>query len=263
MCNELKCKINRFENLKKNRKTMGCDWAKIRTTNKVVPTNNSTNQSVSTLPVKVVGQQNTGSFGVTLTQSASNVNDHSENNNENVVIDKSIDQSILIPLENLKSIVQNESTKHEELVLVDNVTNYPMQIFEQMSTHETTNEHLPQRINSGTSNKRSISANSQQWESEHHSKKINDEMVPVSDKSIAGKDPDNTPSTINDRMEKKINDDTVSISDKSIVEDTDNIADTINNQIEKKINDSIQEPTITGNSNLEIFALLILRFLFL
>jgi hypothetical protein len=118
----------------------------------------------------IVKQQKTGSVDVTLKQPVSNGIDHSKQNNEHIVIDDSTDQSILIPLENFKPLVPDESTQHKEIAIIHDSTKYPtsatvnslMQTFEQMSSHETISEYLPQRINSGTSNKRPISANSQQ-----------------------------------------------------------------------------------------------------
>jgi len=188
---------------------MGCKWPKFITTDKVVPVNNSTNQSLPALDYDVIQQQNTVSFDITTKQPASDIIDHSKQNNEHMVIDGSVDQSIPIPLENLKPVLPDESTKHVDIVIVPDTANYlastsannPMQTFEQMSTHETTNENLPQRINSGTSNKRQISANSQQQEDDHH-KKLNDETLSITDKSIVEENIDIISNTDDDQIEK-------------------------------------------------------------
>jgi hypothetical protein len=135
---------------------MGCKWPKFGTTGEVVPVNNSTDQSVPALDDDIIQQKNTGSLDVNAKQPAPDVIDHSKQNNEHIVVDGSVYQSIPIPLENLKPVLPDESTKYEAIVIVHDVTNYStstfvnnsMQTVEKMSTHETTNEHLPQRITS-------------------------------------------------------------------------------------------------------------------
>ncbi len=205
---------------------MGCKWPKIGATYKASPVNESTNQSVPVLNDVVIGQQNTESLDVTLRQPISNITDYSRQSNEHAVVDESIEQSIPISVENSKPLSSDESTNHEVFGLIHNATNYPtstfidnsMQTFEQMSTHETTNKYLLQRNNSGTLNKRSISENNQQQQTDHRSEKSNDEIISVSNKSIEE-------------------------------ENIDDIPDTTNDQTNKKIDGSIEETTITGKVN--------------
>jgi hypothetical protein len=178
---------------------MGCKWPKFGTNEKVVPINYSPNQSISALEDVLVGQQNIGSFNVTVKQPVSNVIDHSKQNNEHIVIDDSTDQCIPIPLENRKPLLSAKLTKHEEIAIVHDATHYPGSTFEGMSTLETINEHPSERITSGTSKKRLMSANNRQQANDHYSGKLNDEIVSISDNSILGENTDILSAMTNDQ----------------------------------------------------------------
>jgi hypothetical protein len=145
---------------------MGCDCTKLGATTKIIPVKDATNQSASALGDNTVRRKSNASFDNIQKTPASNIIDDSVTNNEHVKIDSYIEQSNLVPVENLKAVSPDKSRKHEELTSVDDAANYVTSTSTnksiQTSTGETTNEHLPNRIDSGTSNERLTSANSQQ-----------------------------------------------------------------------------------------------------
>jgi len=199
---------------------MGCKWPKFGSHTKVAPFNGSTDQSVSTFGDAVVKQPKMISLNVVLRPNPSNVVDYSKQNDSHTMINGSIDQSILTPVQNLKPLSPDQSTKYEKIAIQDTMNyststsvNNPMQTFKPISTRETTNERLPEQY--------PISENNQQQEDDYDDKRLNDETFTAFEESI-------------------------------VEENNYMISDTTNDQIEKKIDNSIQDPTISGNNNLKI-----------
>jgi hypothetical protein len=214
---------------------MGCDCTKLGATTKIIPVKDATNQSASALGDNTVRRKSNASFDNIQKTPASNIIDDSVTNNEHVKIDSYIEQSNLVPVENLKAVSPDKSRKHEELTSVDDAANYVTSTSTnksiQTSTGETTNEHLPNRIDSGTSNERLTSANSQQKKNDHRNETITDDTISVYDKSFVEKNSDN---------------------ELNITVD----------QIEEKTNDSTHHPTISGNPNKVIYRFFYYNFVF-
>jgi hypothetical protein len=180
---------------------MGCDCTKFGTSAKIAPADEATNHSNPVLVDNVARDQQPISINDTIRQAESIVIDDSQNNRDGIVVDRSIGQSDSTPLEDIKSNFTDELVKQEEHASVNISTNYPistsvnnpMQTFEQTSIHESTSDHLSQRIGFETLNERPISATTSQREESHdHTNKLKDEIISLSNKSIVE---ENTPDT--------------------------------------------------------------------